>query len=56
MKRKKFDCVELQHRGGALVRERLAGMTIEEEVAYWRERTRALRQRQAASRKAMGRV
>ena len=47
---KSFDCVELQHQGGERVTRRLAGMTTGEKVAYWQERTRLLRARQAAAR------
>lgn len=47
---KSFDCVELQHQGGERVTRRLAGMTTEEKVAYWRDRGRLLRERQAAAR------
>jgi hypothetical protein len=55
--KKDFDCVELQHRAGAAIAAELAGMTIEKEVAYWAERTRALREWQAelrAERQARG--
>jgi hypothetical protein len=48
---KTFDCVEMQHEGGARVTERLAPMTMEQRVAYWRERTRELRERQATLRR-----
>ena len=56
-KKKEFDCVEMMHRGQALVAERLKGMTREQEVAYWAERTDELRRRQAelrAERQARG--
>ena len=46
MKNKTFDCVEMQHRGAEAVRERLKGMSMEEQLAYWRERTDELRERQ----------
>ena len=45
-RKKAFDCVEMQHRGGALVHERTKHMTFEEEVAYWAERTEALLEKQ----------
>jgi len=45
---KAFDCVEMQHRGGARVYAVTKDMTIEEEVAYWERRTEELRQRLAA--------
>ena len=41
--KKKFDCVELQHRAGEEIREITRNMTVEEEAAYWRKRTKALR-------------
>jgi hypothetical protein len=47
---KSFDCVEEQHRGGRRVSERLAGLTLDQKVAYWRERTEQLRKRQAGLR------
>jgi hypothetical protein len=46
MKAKTFDCVEMKHRGAAKVREQTKGMTLEQELAFWRERSRILRQRQ----------
>jgi len=48
VRKKSFDCVELQHRGGAALARRLEGMTTEEKVAYLRECAQALRTRQAA--------
>ena len=38
MKKKAFDCVDLQHRGGQRVREELRGMSPQEVEAYWRRR------------------
>jgi hypothetical protein len=39
MKNKSFDCVEMKRRGAERLRERLAGMTLEEEIEYWRQRS-----------------
>jgi hypothetical protein len=39
---KDFDCVEMMHRGGKAVQAVTAKMTIQEEAAYWRERTQEL--------------
>ncbi len=50
MKAKKFDAVELQHRGGERVRELTSGMTLEQQLQFWRERHLALKQRQAEAR------
>jgi hypothetical protein len=46
MKTKTFDCVEMKRRGAAAVQARTAGMTPEQEVKFWREQTRLLRQHQ----------
>jgi len=51
--KKTFDCVELQHRAGERIFRYLAGMTDEEQDAYWRERTRLLREHQAKLRAAL---
>ncbi len=50
--KKRSDCVELQHEGGARVAQRLSGMTPEERAAYWREKTEALRELQRSLRGA----
>lgn len=39
MKTKPFDCVEMKRRGAELVRQRLAGLTLEQEIEYWRQRS-----------------
>jgi len=47
MKAKKtFDCVEMKRRGAEEVQKTLVGMTPEEEMAYWKNGTEELRQRQ----------
>jgi hypothetical protein len=46
MKPKTFDCVEMKQRGAALVQEKTAGMTPEQELEFWREQTEVLRQQQ----------
>ncbi len=53
--KKPFDCVEMKHQGAERVQARLAGMTREEQLAYWQERGReleALRQEMIARKKA----
>ena len=37
MNKKKFDCVEMMHKGQAAVRKRLEGMTVEQKLDYWRK-------------------
>jgi hypothetical protein len=43
MKTKTFDCVEMKRRGGRAVYEAVKGMTVEQELDYWRTRTEELR-------------
>lgn len=47
MKAKKFDCVEMMHRGAEEIRKKIRGMTKKEEIAFWRQRSKKLRQRQS---------
>ena len=37
-KKKTFDCVEMMHRGASRIYEETKGMSVEEELAYWRQR------------------
>ncbi len=37
-KTKTFDCVEMMHEGALRIYEATKGMTLEEELAYWRRR------------------
>ncbi len=53
MKNKSFDCVELQHRGAVLIQEQLKGMTIQEQLEFWRKRTEELRKLQEAAQAQM---
>ncbi len=43
MRKKAFDCVEAKHRAQARIVAETAGMTIEEELAYWKRREEAWR-------------
>lgn len=40
---KRFDCVEMKREGERRIRERMAAMTAEEKLAYWRRRSEELR-------------
>ncbi len=54
--KKPFDCVEMKHRGAAKVQAKLAGMSREQQLEYWRERTERLldlQQRVARKKKAV---
>ena len=46
MKTKTFDCVEMKRRGSQRIYEATKDMTFEQEVAYWRERSRQFREEQ----------
>lgn len=37
---KSFDCVDLMHEGALRIYEATKNMSIEEELAYWRDKTR----------------
>ncbi len=37
-KTKTFDCVEMMHREAARIYEETKGMSVQEELAYWRQR------------------
>lgn len=50
-KTKTFDCVEMKRKGAERVMERIKGMTREEELAYWKKGTEALRKRQKELRR-----
>lgn len=50
MKAKTFDCIEMKHRGAENVRAQTKDMTPEQELAFWRERSYILRQRQKVAK------
>jgi hypothetical protein len=50
MRAKTFDCVEMKHRGAEKVREQTKDMTLEQELAFWQERSRILKQRQKVAK------
>ena len=57
MRKKTFDCVEMQHRAGDRLRKLTAGMTLEEELDFWRreaEKFRARREKRAPERPRSG--
>jgi hypothetical protein len=43
--KKKFDCVEMQHKAGEHIYEQTKNMTREEELAYWEERNRVFEEK-----------
>jgi hypothetical protein len=44
MKKKKFDCVAMQHKAGEQIYEETKDMTFEQRLAYWQEKNRAFEQ------------
>jgi hypothetical protein len=50
MAKKRFDCVELQHKGGDRIYETTKGMTHEQLLAWWEERNRRFQEGRAARR------
>ena len=51
MKTKTFDCVEMQHRGALRIYEETKGMTVKQQVAYWKKQTAVLKRRIRAAKK-----
>lgn len=50
MKTKTFDCVEMMHREAARIYEETKGMSVQEELAYWRQRHAQALEELSASR------
>lgn len=50
MTTKTFDCVEMKRRGAKLLQERLAGLTREQQLAFWREQFQRLKALQESVR------
>jgi hypothetical protein len=36
---KTFDCVEMKRKGAEKVQEKIAGLSLEEKIKYWQERS-----------------
>jgi hypothetical protein len=47
---KQFDCVEMKRRGSENVYEATKNLTEVDEISYWQQRTRQLRQQQQVLR------
>ena len=43
---KEFDCVEMKRKGAEILQKKLAGLTLEEELKFWQERTKKLKKEQ----------
>ena len=46
MTKNTFDCVKMKHRGAERIYKQIVNMTLEEQLAFWQERTELLRKRQ----------
>ena len=44
-----FDCVEMKRRAALKIHERLAGLSFEEQVEYWRKRSEEFRKKAASA-------
>jgi hypothetical protein len=44
MKNKSFDCVEMKRKGAEVVYQKVASLSIEEQLEYWRKGSASLRQ------------
>lgn len=47
--KKTFDCVEMKHHAAEKVQAKLAGMTLDQQVAYWELRGEELRKQREES-------
>ncbi len=46
MKTKTFDCIEMKRRGAARIHQRTKDLTLEQQIDYWRRRSRVFRNEQ----------
>ncbi|MBD3173834.1 MAG: hypothetical protein GF320_01530 [Armatimonadia bacterium] len=44
-KEKAFDCVEMKRQAQARIAREIEGLSVDQQVAYWAERTRRLKER-----------
>ena len=50
--KKKFDCVEMMHRGALAIYREIGSMTVEEQIAWWKKQNESFQARPPARRKA----
>ena len=46
MKKKTFDCVEMKRQAALRIHEQLKGMTVEQQIDYWKQRSEEFRREQ----------
>lgn len=44
MKNKSFDCVEMKRKGAETIYKKMAGLSLEQQLEYWRKGSASLRQ------------
>ena len=44
MKSKSFDCVEMKRKGAEVIYQKIASLSIEQQLEYWRKGSETLRQ------------
>jgi hypothetical protein len=44
MKNKSFDCVEMKRKGAEVVYQKIASLSLEQQLEYWRKGSASLRQ------------
>ncbi|MCL6098663.1 MAG: hypothetical protein AB1775_10465 [Bacteroidota bacterium] len=53
---KEFDCVEMKRKGARILQKKLAGLSLEEELRFWQERNKALKEEQKRLRRRKKRM
>ena len=43
---KEFDCIEMKRKGARILQKKLAGLSLEEELKFWQESSRILKEEQ----------
>ncbi|MBF0117925.1 MAG: hypothetical protein HQK79_03765 [Desulfobacterales bacterium] len=46
MKNKTFDCVKMKQFGAEKIKEKIKGMTMEQELKFWKNKSEDLREKQ----------
>jgi hypothetical protein len=42
---KSFDCVAMKHKGAEKIRKKIAKLSIDEEISFWKEKTASFKKR-----------
>ena len=50
--KKKFDCVEMMHRGALAIYREIGSMTLDEQIAWWKKQNDLFQAHTPARRKA----